>query len=85
MVQENRIRDSDDTDISDDEVDKIEERRDEVNTVRNKKIPLVNVQTSGYNVVWQPDTAASRDIWSPRHVDEYERKTGKPVELYPST
>ena len=84
MVQENRIRDSDDTDVSDDEVDKIEERRDEVNAVRNKKIPLVNVQTSGYNVVWQPDTAASRDIWSPRHVDEYERKTGKPVELRPT-
>ena len=57
---------------------------DEVNAVRGHKIPLLKIKTSGYNVVWQPDTGASRDIWSAKHVEQYENDTGVKVHLQPS-
>ena len=56
-----------------------------VNAVKNIRVLLLNIQTSGHNVVWQPDTAASRDIWSPKQVAEYEEKTGRLVRLSPSS
>ena len=39
-------------------VDKIEERmHDEVNVLRENKIPLLNNTTAGHDFVWQPDRA----------------------------
>ena len=80
--------DDTDTEMSDNEgeiVDKIEERmHDEVNVIRENKIPLLNITTAGHEFVWQPDTGASRDIWSQKHVEQYERETGTRVRLEPS-
>ena len=71
------------TDYSDEEPGFIK-KIDEVNAVRGHKIPLLKIKTSGHNVVWQPDTGASRDIWSAQHVEQYEKDTGVKVRLQPS-
>jgi len=77
-----------DTDQSGNEgdvVDKIEERgEDHVNALRENKVPLLNIATDGHNFVWQPDTGASRNIWSPEHLERYEKATGTKVNLKPS-
>ena len=72
------------TDSSDDDdtVQKVEER-DHVRAVQ-EMVPLVNVKTSGHNVLWQPDTAASRDIWSQKLLEQYEEMTKSIIRLSPS-
>jgi len=75
-----RESDTDDSGDEADYVDKIEE----VNSVHGNRVPLLNIKTQGYDVVWQPDTGASRDIWSAKHVKQYERDTGTKVQLQPS-
>ena len=34
--------------------------------------------------MWQPDTAASRDIWSPKHLEHFEQLTKRTIKLTPS-
>lgn len=79
VIQENRDSDTD----SEDSVDKVEER-DVVHSVSSRKIPLVRVSTGGVDVVWQPDTAASRDIWSPIQLSQYEKTLNRKMELHQS-
>ena len=69
-----------DTESEDDEVYKIGEG-EIVNIVADRKVPLVKVATDGHDVVWQPDTAASRDIWSPKQLREYQKNINKKVDL----
>ena len=76
------MRQSDTDSSDDDDVRKIEER-DQVKAVR-EKVPLVNIDTAGHNIVWQPDTAASRDIWSPEHLKHFEQLTKRTIKLTPS-
>ena len=74
--------DGSDTEDSDNDTDILSV--EEVNAVRQSKVPLLNIKTEGHNFVWQPDTGASRDIWSARHVEQYEMVTGEKVKLQPS-
>ena len=72
-----------DTD-SEDEVRHIEERHF-VKSLSSRKIPLVRVRTGDHDVIWQPDTAASRDIWSPKQLNEYEVLVNRKVNLRQSS
>ena len=69
-----------DTESEDDEVYKIGEK-EIVNIVADRKVPLVKVTTDGHDVVWQPDTAASRDIWSPKQLREYQKNNNQKIDL----
>jgi hypothetical protein len=84
QVSEQRHNENDsDTEDSDNEPDFVA-AVEEVNALRQKKVPLVNIITQGHNFVWQPDTGASKDIWSSRHVEQYEKATGEKLTLQPS-
>jgi hypothetical protein len=77
-------QDPSDTESEDDEAFKIEER-EVVNVLSGNKVPLVKVNTDGYDVVWQPDTAASRDIWSPKQLREYQKCNNQKIDLKESS
>ena len=48
-------------------------------------MPLVEIETSGVKMIWQPDTAASREIMGPRQWRKFCKNSPEACKLDPST
>ena len=80
QVEEKTADDSTDTDSSDDEYACKVEGIKKV----SGKTTLMRVMTNDVEVLWQPDTGATKDIWDEIQLKNYERSSKSKVNLQPT-
>ena len=81
QVEDNTERDTSDTDSSDDEGQSF---KVEGTKKVSGKTTLMRVMTNEVEVLWQPDTGATKDIWDEPQLRKYERLSNSKVELQPT-
>ena len=80
QVEENTANDNTDTDSSDDEYTFKVEGTKKV----SGKTTLMRVMTNDVEVLWQPDTGATKDIWDEIQLKNYERSSKSKVNMQPT-